>query len=130
MRPGWWKLFPLSCCDGIDKYGKASQVLSFQILRVMPQHDAPGCKCRVLIDSYTFSTHPDKQTREAIQSAFFQPCPPRNCGPSSSERLHAPIAQTQAGPVLSLAASALKASGDHCGVQLLSSQMGSFAKNM
>lgn len=124
MRTGWWKLFPLSRCDGIDKYGKAFQVLSFQILWVMPQHDAPGCRCRVLICSHTFSTHPDKLIRETFQSAFFQPCPL----PPASGRLHDPVAQDQAGPVLSLGAGASKASGDHCGVQLLSSQTGNFAK--
>lgn len=64
MRPGWWKLFPLSRCDGVDKYGKA-----FQILWVIPPGDAPGCRCRVLKGFHTFLTHPDKQTREAIQSA-------------------------------------------------------------
>lgn len=80
--------------------------------------------------SHTFSTHPDEQTREAIQSAFFQPCPPRSCGPSASGRLQGPVAQDQAGPVLSLGAGASKASGHHCGAQLLSLQSGNFAKNL
>lgn len=39
-----------------------------------------------------------------------------------------PVAQDQAGPVLGAGAS--KASGDHCGVQLLSSQTGNYAKNV
>lgn len=96
----------------------------------MAPYDAPACRCRVLTGSHTFSTYPDKQTREETQSASFQPCLFRSCGPSTSDRFYAPVAQDPAGPALSLGAGASKASGDHCGVQMLSSQTGNFAKTM